>query len=167
MSTTDQEEQVRAGIGQLYDALLRLRDGDFSVRLPTPAQWNGGVGRVVGVFNSLARLLEELSGEFVRITDEVGKQGMFGGQAEVYGISGRWREMHDSLNRMAERLTLEVRATSQTAQAWAEGDASKRLEEVLIPGEVAEMKQQLNAAAERWAGASPPGSAPAGKPPSP
>jgi len=148
MSTTAVEQDRKAQLGTIYAALQKLRDGDFSARLPE--EWDNYSGMVARVFNSLAAMMEELSGEFIRITEEVGKRGEYGGQAEVYGIYGRWREMYDSLNRMGVGLTVEVRRTSQAAQAWAEGDASKRLAPEFIAGEFAEMQQRLNGAVERW-----------------
>ncbi len=151
MTTTAEEQRHDMDLAQLHDALLRLRNGDFSARLPADWKYRGGM--VARVFNSLAEMLETLSQEFIRVADETGKQGYLGGQAEVFGISGRWREMYDSLNHMAEVLTMEVRRTSQTAKAWADGDASTRMDPGLIPGEFVEMQQRLNAAADRWTGA--------------
>lgn len=149
MSTTAVEPNGDVNLAQLHDALQRLRDGDFSVRLPE--DWKHRGGMVARVFNSTAAKLEELAGEFIRITEEVGKLGMYGGWAELDGLCGRWRQMRDSLNRMAEGLTIEVRRTSLAAKAWAEGDASQRMTPDLVAGEFAEMQQRLNAAAERWA----------------
>lgn len=153
MSTTMEEQNRQLDLGQLYEALLRLRDGDFSVRLPTT--WEHPAGLVAQVINSLAGMLETLSKEVIRVTTETGKQSYLGAQAEVPGVSGRWSEMVTSLNNMAEVLTEEVRRTSQTAQAWAEGDASKRLGKWRILGEFAEMQERLDAAVKRWTG--PPG----------
>jgi methyl-accepting chemotaxis protein len=150
MATTDVDQDRDVILGQLHEALQRLRDGDFSVRLPV--EWSGLPGQVARVFNSMVETLGVLSSEFIRITVEVGTQGMYGGQAEVEGVSGRWLEMVDSLNRMGFGLTLEVRRTSTAARAWAEGDASQRLQPELIGGELAEMQQRLNAAMERWVG---------------
>jgi methyl-accepting chemotaxis protein len=149
MQTSTVERERDLDLGEMFDALQRLRDGDFSVRLPSDLK--NRAGSVARVFNSLAQMLEEYSAETIRITDEVGKHGMLGGQAEVFGIYGRWREMLDSLNRMGVGLTVELRRTSQAAEAIAKGDTSKRLTPELIGGEVAQMQQHLNAIAERIA----------------
>jgi methyl-accepting chemotaxis protein len=151
MATTTVEPNGDVNLGQLHHALERLRDGDFSARLPE--DWRHGGGMVARVFNSMAAKLEELAVEFIRITEEVGTLGMYGGWAEVDGLAGRWGEMRDSLNRMSEGLTIEVRRTSLAAQSWAEGDARERMTPDRIGGEFAEMQRRLNAVEERWAGA--------------
>jgi len=151
MSMTAEEQYHALDPKQVHDALQRLLDGDFSVRMP--ADWTGRAGMVASVFNALLDKLELLSSEHVRVTSEIGKEGRLGGWAEVHFLSGRWRAMLDSLNQMAEVLTDEVRRVSDTAKAWAGGDTSKRLAPALIPGELAELSQRLDAAVERWAGA--------------
>lgn len=152
MSKTAEQPNHDLDLEQLHDVLQRLLDGDFSARLRVT--WRGRAGAVARVFNTLMERMEILSSEYIRITGEVGKQGWFGGQAEVDGLAGRWREMHESLNYMSAVLTEEVRRTSTTAQAWADGDATQRLDAGRIPGEVAQMQQRLDAAAKRWGGGS-------------
>jgi hypothetical protein len=71
----------------------------------------------------------------------------------VNDVSGRWGEMIASLNDMAYVLTYELRRTSVTARAWAEGDMNQRLTPGCIVGEFAEMQQRLDAAALRWTAA--------------
>jgi len=146
--TPTQTGDLDLDLDRLLDALQQLRYGDLSVRLPEDGP--GRVGMVARVFNSLATLLEQLSAESIRITDEVGKQGRFGGQAEVDGAAGRWSEMVDSLNLMALGLTYELRGVSQLAQAWASGDTNLRHDPRYIAGEFAEMQQRLNDAADHW-----------------
>ena len=102
------------------------------------------------MFNSLAEMLERLSSEVIRVTHQTGRQSFLGAQAEVNDVSGRWGEMIASLNDMAAVLTEEVRRTSSTARAWAEGDPNHRLPPGRISGELAEMQQRLDTAARRW-----------------
>jgi methyl-accepting chemotaxis protein len=151
MSMMGAEQNPDVDLEQLHDALLRLQTGDFSARLPTTWEHRGGM--VARVFNSLAEMLETLSSEVIRVTDQTGKQSYLGAQAEVNDVSGRWGEMVASLNDMAFVLTLEVRRTSGAALAWAEGDMNQRLSPGNIMGELAEMQQRLDAAALRWTGA--------------
>lgn len=151
MSTTAVDQNAELDLRQLYDAVLKLRNGDFSVRLPEARSEPAGM--VARTFNSMVEMLETLAKELIRVATETGKQSYLGAQAEVNGAAGRWNEMVTSLNDMARILTEEVRRTSQTAQAWAEGDASKRLGKWRISGEFAEMQERLDAAVERWAGA--------------
>jgi hypothetical protein len=105
---------------------------------------------IAQVFNSLAEMLETLSSEFIRVSVQTGKQSKLGAQAEVHDVSGRWGEMVDSLNEMAHVLTWELRRTSTTARAWAEGDMNQRLTPDRIAGELAQMQQHLDEAALRW-----------------
>jgi methyl-accepting chemotaxis protein len=151
MSMMEDEQNPDVDLEQLHDALLRLRTGDFSARLPTT--WEHRAGMVARVFNSLAEMLETLSREFIRVTDETGKQSYLGAQAQVNDVTGRWGEMVASLNDMAYVLTDELRRTSLTARAWAEGDMNQRLTPGSIVGEFAEMQQRLDAAALRWTAA--------------
>jgi methyl-accepting chemotaxis protein len=151
MSMMNDEQNHDVDLEQLHDALLRLRSGDFSARLPTT--WEHREGMIAQVFNSLAEMLETLSSEFIRVSVQTGKQSHLGGQAEVNDVSGRWAEMVASLNEMAYVLTWELRRTSKTARAWAEGDMNQRLTPDRIAGELAQMQQHLDAAALRWTGA--------------
>jgi methyl-accepting chemotaxis protein len=150
MSMMNEEQNPDVELDQLHDALQRLRNGDFSTRLPTT--WEHRAGMVARVFNSLAEMLETLSREFIRVTDQTGRQSYLGAQAEVNDVPGRWGEMVASLNVMACVLTLELRRTSTAARAWAEGDVNQRLTTGCIVGELGEMQQHLDAAALRWTG---------------
>ena len=148
MSTTPMDQYAELDLAEFYEALLKLRDGDFSVRLTEAPKEPAGM--VARMFNSMVERLEMLAKEVIRVTDETGKRSYLGAQAEVPGASGRWNEMVTSLNNMSEILTEEVRRTSQTAQAWAEGDTSKRLGRWRVLGEFAEMQERLDAAVMRW-----------------
>jgi methyl-accepting chemotaxis protein len=148
MSTMDDEHNLDVDLDQVHDALIRLRNGDFSTRLPTT--WEHRAGLLARVFNSLAEMLQALSGEVIRVTTQTGRQGHLGAQAEVNDVPGRWGEMIASVNDMASVLTYEVRLTSTAARAWAEGDTNHRLTPRYISGEFAEMQQHLDTAAQRW-----------------
>jgi hypothetical protein len=151
MDKTNDEQNCDVDLEQLHDALQRLRNGDFSARLPT--RWEHRAGMVAGVFNSLAEMLETLSKELIRVTKQTGKLSYLGAQAEVNDVPGRWGEMIASLNELAEVLTWEVRRTRSIVEAWAEGDVNRRLVPDRISGELAELQRRLDTTAQRWAGA--------------
>ena len=96
-------------------------------------------------------MLEELSSEHIRVANDIGTQGELGCTMEVFGIYGKWREMHDAMNRMSIGLTVELRRTSQFADTLAHGKQPEEMNGELIAGEVAELQSRLNAAAQRLA----------------
>ncbi|MBE9376278.1 response regulator, partial [Saccharopolyspora sp. HNM0983] len=82
--------------------------------------------------------------EVTRVAREVGTEGKLGGQAEVADVSGTWRRLTESVNRLAGNLTTQVRAIAGVATAVAEGDLTRRID-VAASGEVAELKDDINA----------------------
>src|SRR5205823_1732263 len=104
---------------QLLDALVALRRGDFSVRLPVGAA--GTAGSIAQTFNAVMEQNEQLCSEINRIARETGREGRFGGQAEVANSSGGWQELVDHVNEMAGRLTQQVRFISRALTAVAMG----------------------------------------------
>ena len=99
-TAVDRRQEI--DLDQMYSAVLKLRDGDFSARLP--GEWKNRAGMVARVFNSLAAMLEELSSEQIRVANEIGTQGELGCTMEVFGIYGKWREMHDAIEFHIEGL---------------------------------------------------------------
>src|SRR5947199_221206 len=88
--------------------------------------------------------LSSFADEVTRVAREVGTEGKLGGQAEVEGVSGTWRDLTESVNVMASNLTDQVRNISQVSQAVARGDLSQKIT-VEAKGEVAELAETLNA----------------------
>src|SRR5213075_3126483 len=78
-----------------------------------------------------------------RVAREVGIEGKLGGQADVRGVSGTWKDLTDSVNMMASNLTNQVRNIAQVTTAVANGDLSKKIT-VDVSGEVLEMKNTIN-----------------------
>src|SRR5204863_8065938 len=87
--------------------------------------------------------LSSFADEVTRVAREVGTEGRLGGQAEVRGVSGTWRDLTDSVNSMAANLTDQVRNIAQVATAVARGDLSQKIT-VDAKGEVAALAQTLN-----------------------
>ncbi len=98
------------------------------------------IGRTV---NKMVDQLSSFADEVTRVAREVGTEGKLGGQADVRGVSGTWRDLTDSVNLMASNLTSQVRSISKTATAIAEGDLSQTIT-VSARGEVAELADTIN-----------------------
>src|SRR5438477_12748492 len=92
--------------------------------------------------------LSSFADEVTRVATEVGTEGRLGGQAEVKGVSGRWRQLTQSVNGMASNLTDQVRNIADVTTAVATGDLSKKIT-VDARGEVAELKETINTTEDR------------------
>ncbi|MEU8776990.1 HAMP domain-containing protein [Streptomyces sp. NPDC048606] len=134
------------GIGEselrrLLAGLTAVRDGDFRTRLPDTA--DGLLGEIATVFNGMTDQLSLFTSEVTRVAREVGTEGTLGGQAEVPGVGGAWRDLTDSVNFMAGNLTAQVRSIAQVATAVAKGDLSQKIN-VAARGEILELKETIN-----------------------
>ncbi|MFD8491730.1 HAMP domain-containing protein [Amycolatopsis sp. NPDC059657] len=130
-------EQVR-NIAQVTTAVAR---GDLSQKINVDAR-----GEILELKNTLNTMVDQLSAfadEVTRVAREVGSEGKLGGQAEVPGAAGRWRDLTDNVNLMADNLTDQVRNIAQVATAVAEGDLSQKIN-VDAKGEILELKTTLN-----------------------
>ena len=105
------EKLDRSALEQLLAGLTAVRGGDFSTRLgPTGDPL---VDEIATVFNGMADQLDQFTSEVTRVAREVGTEGKLGGQAHVAGVSGTWKDLTDSVNKMASNLTSQVRNLSQ------------------------------------------------------
>ena len=98
------------------------------------------VGRTV---NNLVDQLSTFTDEVTRVASEVGTEGKLGGQAQVRGMSGSWKDLTDSVNTMAYRLTAQVRDIALVTTAVAKGDLSRKVT-VHVAGEMLELKNTVN-----------------------
>src|SRR5438045_5077688 len=87
--------------------------------------------------------LTSFAAEVTRVAREVGSEGRLGGQANVPGVAGTWRDLTDSVNFMAGNLTSQVRNIAQVATAVAQGDLTQKIT-VDVKGEMLELKNTLN-----------------------
>ena len=124
----------------LLRVLTALEAGDFTQRMAAAAGDEAQIGVVV---NALADKLERTAAEMNRITRQIGVEGLYGGQAEVEGLSGQWLELVDGLNRMAENLTAHTRLIASGVTRFANGDFSQKVE-CPAPGELGELRATLN-----------------------
>ncbi|MFJ6213357.1 HAMP domain-containing protein [Streptomyces sp. NPDC092296] len=130
-----------AELRRLLAGLTAVRDGDFGTRLPDTG--NGLLLEIATVFNGMVDQLSLFTSEVTRVAREVGGEGRLGGQAEVPGVGGVWRDLTDSVNFMAGNLTDQVRNIAQVTTAVARGDLSQKIE-VGARGEILELKETIN-----------------------
>src|SRR5246500_2260760 len=126
----------RAALEQLLAGLTAVRGGDFSTRLALTG--DPLVDEIAAVFNRMVDQLDQFTSEVTRVAREVGTDGKLGGQANVPGVSGTWKDLTESGN-----LTWQVRNIAQVATAVAKGDLTQKID-VDARGEILELKTTLN-----------------------
>ncbi|WP_407288088.1 HAMP domain-containing protein [Streptomyces sp. BP-8] len=129
--------QVRQ-IAQVTTAVAR---GDLSQKIDVDAR-----GEILELKNTINTMVDQLSAfaeQVTRVSREVGTDGRLGGQAQVPGVAGVWRDLTDSVNGMAGNLTAQVRNIAQVATAVARGDLSQKID-ADARGEILELKNTLN-----------------------
>ncbi|MFJ7947841.1 HAMP domain-containing protein [Streptomyces sp. NPDC096354] len=129
--------QVR-NIAQVTTAVA---NGDLSKKIDVDAR--GEILELKDTVNTMVQQLRAFADEVTRVAREVGTDGRLGGQAQVHGVSGVWKNLTDNVNFMADNLTSQVRNIAQVATAVAEGDLSKKID-VDARGEILELKSTIN-----------------------
>jgi HAMP domain-containing protein/signal transduction histidine kinase/response regulator RpfG family c-di-GMP phosphodiesterase len=130
-------DQVR-NIAQVATAVA---NGDLTQKITVDAR-----GEILQLKNTLNTMVDQLSSfadEVTRVAREVGTEGRLGGQAEVEGVSGTWRDLTENVNQLASNLTTQVRAIAEVSTAVTQGDLTRQIT-VEAQGEVAELKDNLN-----------------------
>ncbi len=129
--------QVRS-IAQVATAVER---GDLSQQITVEAK--GEVAALAQTINRMVGTLSAFADEVTRVAREVGTEGRLGGQADVKGVAGTWKDLTDNVNSMANNLTGQVRNIAQVTTAVAQGDLSKKID-VDARGEILELKTTIN-----------------------
>ena len=99
--------------------------------------------RLKNTINTMVDQLSSFAAEVTRVAREVGTEGKLGGQAEVKGVAGTWKDLTDSVNFMAGNLTAQVRNIAEVTTAVANGDLSKKIT-VDVKGEILQLKDTIN-----------------------
>ncbi|WP_459738837.1 HAMP domain-containing protein [Streptomyces sp. E-15] len=129
--------QVR-GISQVTTAVA---SGDLSQKVTVPAR--GEVAQLAETVNQMTETLRIFADEVTRVANEVGAEGRLGGQANVPGAAGTWKDLTDSVNTVFRNLTTQVRDIAQVTTAVASGDLSQKVT-VDVAGEMLELKNTVN-----------------------
>jgi signal transduction histidine kinase/HAMP domain-containing protein/CheY-like chemotaxis protein len=146
-----------AAVNSLIDDLVRpttalarvlaaVAEGDLSQQMALDMAGQPVKGeflRIGTTVNTMVDQLGSFAGEVTRVAREVGTEGKLGGQAQVEGVSGVWRDLTESVNSMAGNLTAQVRDIAQVTTAVAQGDLSQKIT-VDAQGEVATLAQTIN-----------------------
>jgi len=130
-------DQVR-NIAQVTTAVAQ---GDLSQKIGVDAR-----GEILELKNTINTMVDQLSAfadEVTRVAREVGTDGRLGGQADVKGVSGTWKDLTESVNVMGDNLTAQVRSIAQVTTAVAQGDLSQKIR-VDARGEILELKETIN-----------------------
>jgi HAMP domain-containing protein/CheY-like chemotaxis protein len=118
-----------------------VANGDLSRKITVDVR--GEIAELKETINVMVDQLRSFAAEVTRVAKEVGTEGKLGGQAEVTGVSGVWKDLTDNVNQLAGNLTSQVRNIAQVTTAVARGDLSQKIT-VDVRGEIAELKDTIN-----------------------
>src|SRR5205809_493023 len=128
-------------VRNIADVTTAVANGDLSKQITVDVR--GEVLQLKDTINTMVDQLRAFSAEVTRVAREVGTEGRLGGQANVEGVSGVWKNLTDNVNTLAGNLTTQVRNIAQVTTAVANGDLTKKIT-VDVQGEVAELKDTIN-----------------------
>jgi len=128
-------------VRNIAEVTTAVANGDLSKKITVPVR--GEILELKNTINTMVDQLNSFAGEVTRVAREVGSEGKLGGQADVKGVSGTWKDLTDSVNSMAANLTSQVRNIAEVTTAVANGDLSKKIT-VDVRGEIAELKSTIN-----------------------
>jgi HAMP domain-containing protein/signal transduction histidine kinase/CheY-like chemotaxis protein len=118
-----------------------VANGDLSKKITVDVK--GEILELKDTINTMVDQLSSFASEVTRVAREVGTEGRLGGQADVKGVAGTWKDLTDSVNSMASNLTAQVRNIADVTTAVATGDLSKKIT-VDVRGEILELKNTIN-----------------------
>ncbi|MGC1641267.1 MAG: HAMP domain-containing protein, partial [Pseudolabrys sp.] len=132
---------LTAQVRNIADVATAIAGGDLSKKITVSV--SGEILQLKETINTMVDQLNAFAGEVTRVAREVGTEGRLGGQANVPGVAGTWKDLTDSVNSMAGNLTAQVRNIAEVATAVAKGDLSKKIT-VNVSGEILQLKETLN-----------------------
>ena len=132
---------LTAQVRNIADVTTAVAMGDLSKKITVDVR--GEILELKNTINTMVDQLSAFASEVTRVAREVGTEGQLGGQAEVPGVAGTWKDLTDSVNAMAGNLTAQVRNIAEVTTAVALGDLSKKIT-VEVRGEILELKNTIN-----------------------
>ncbi len=132
---------LTAQVRNIADVTTAVAKGDLSKKITVDVK--GEILELKNTINTMVDQLNSFSSEVTRVALEVGTEGKLGGQAQVRGVAGTWKDLTDSVNQMASNLTGQVRNIADVTTAVAKGDLSKKIT-VDVKGEILELKNTIN-----------------------
>src|SRR5213075_1586658 len=128
-------------VRNIADVTTAVANGDLTRKITVEA--SGEVAALAETINRMVDQLSSFADEVTRVAREVGTEGILGGQANVRGVSGTWKDLTDSVNGLSSSLTTQVRNIADVTTAVAQGDLSKKIT-VDVRGEVLALKDTIN-----------------------
>jgi len=132
---------LTAQVRNIAEVSTAIANGDLSRKITVNV--SGEILQLKETINTMVDQLNAFAGEVTRVAREVGTEGRLGGQAQVPGVAGTWKDLTDSVNSMANNLTTQVRNIADVATAIANGDLSKKVT-VDVSGEILRLKETIN-----------------------
>jgi CheY-like chemotaxis protein/signal transduction histidine kinase/HAMP domain-containing protein len=140
-SVNSMASNLTAQVRNIADVTTAVAKGDLSRKITVDAR--GEILALKDTINTMVDQLSSFASEVTRVAREVGTEGRLGGQADVYGVAGTWKDLTESVNSMASNLTNQVRNIAQVTTAVAMGDLSRKIT-VDVRGEILELKNTIN-----------------------
>src|SRR5213594_3600043 len=132
---------LTAQVRNIAEVTIAVANGDLSKKIMVDVR--GEILQLKDTINTMVEQLRSFAAEVTRVAREVGTEGKLGGQAEVTGVAGTWKDLTDSVNAMATNLTAQVRNIAEVTTAVARGDLSRKIT-VDVKGEILELKVTIN-----------------------
>jgi HAMP domain-containing protein/CheY-like chemotaxis protein/signal transduction histidine kinase len=132
---------LTAQVRNIAEVATAIAGGDLSKKITVSV--SGEILQLKETINTMVDQLNAFASEVTRVAREVGTEGKLGGQANVLGVAGTWKDLTDSVNSMASNLTGQVRNIAEVATAVAQGDLSKKIT-VNVSGEILQLKETIN-----------------------
>ncbi len=140
-SVNSMASNLTAQIRNIAEVSTAIANGDLSKKITVNV--SGEILQLKETINTMVDQLNAFASEVTRVAREVGTEGKLGGQANVLGVAGTWKDLTDSVNSMASNLTAQVRNIADVSTAIANGDLSKKIT-IDVKGEIAELKTTIN-----------------------
>src|SRR5438876_6064924 len=140
-SVNSMASNLTAQVRNIAEVTTAVANGDLSKKITVHVK--GEILELKNTFNTMVDQLRSFASEVTRVAREVGTEGKLGGQADVKGVAGTWKDLTDSVNFMASNLTGQVRNIADVTTAVANGDLSKKIT-VDVRGEILELKDTIN-----------------------
>ncbi len=132
---------LTAQVRNIAEVTTAVANGDLSKKITVDVK--GEILELKNTINTMVDQLNSFASEVTRVAREVGTEGKLGGQADVRGVAGTWKDLTDNVNSMASNLTGQVRNIAEVTTAVANGDLSKKIT-VDVRGEILELKDTIN-----------------------
>jgi HAMP domain-containing protein/signal transduction histidine kinase/CheY-like chemotaxis protein len=148
-SVNQMGSNLTAQVRNIAEVTTAVAKGDLSRKITVDVR--GEILELKNTINTMVDQLNSFGSEVTRVAREVGSEGKLGGQADVPGVAGTWKDLTDSVNKMASNLTSQVRNIAEVTTAVANGDLSRKIG-VDVKGEILELKNTINTMVDQLRG---------------